>query len=744
MTKSKAKQPKQLQRRRQPKQPERTEQPEEATVLDWVKSLVLRKPLEIPEVTPRGRRTSARKGRAARAAPPVERISFRVTAAHLRLPVALFLTMLGQIGFDTHSEAIGTSVVLFVLGLGMIGWAVWEGDFAIDREDAEEVVPTEGRVRVAYLATGALFSIFAFFAAQGDHFTRLGVFCWIVAILSTLAAFWEGGLDARQWVRRLVDWLKEPRVRISLDIFGISVVLAFALGLYFKFFQLDLIPLNMWSDHAEKVLDIMDILSGATSVFFPRNAGREPMQFYAVAAEVKYLGMNLDFMSLKIVTAIAGFLSLPYIYLLGREVGGRKVALASLILAGVGYWPNAISRSGMRLPFHPLFLAAAMYYLVRGLRRRRRNDFLLCGMAVGLGVYGYTPARLTPLVIALGVALFALHRQARGIRLRSAAWLVLIGVIAFVIAVPMLRAAYDLPEAFMFRTVTRVGSAERPLEGPALLIFASNMWNALRMFNWDNGGVWILSIPGRPALDWVTGALFGLGLVILLVRYVRRRDWLDLFLPLSIPILLLASALSLAFPDENPHPSRAGGAIIPVFIIAAVALSALPNWARAIWKGRSAAILGVGSAVSLLLMATLLNYHLYFVGFRYELDQGTLNTNDIGRVIRGFAESTGNYDTAHVIPYPYWVDTRLVGINAGRPDKDYAIQPDELDALTDEPRAQLFILKPEDFENVDRLRQLFPTGTLARWVSSIDGRDFLIFSVPSHLDYQLEPTPEPE
>lgn len=730
MTKSKGKQP---------------QQPEEATVLDWVKSLVLRRPLEVPEDQPKSRAARAKKGQAAGAPPRlVERITFHITAAHLRLPVALFLAMLGQIGFDTHADSIGTSILLFVLALGLVGWAVWEGDFKIDRSYSEEAVQGEGKVRVPYLAVGALFSLLAFFTAQGDRFTRVGVFCWAVATLSTIAAFWEGNIDLRGGLRRVQAWLGERRIRLSLDLFGISVIIAFVLGFVFKFAQLDLIPLNMWSDHAEKMLDIMDILSGTTLIFFPRNAGREPMQFYAVAALVKYLGTKLDFMSLKTVTALAGFLSLPYIYLFGKEVGGRRVALASLILAGVGYWPNAISRSGMRLPFHPLFLAPAMYYLVRGLRQRRRNDLLLCGLAVGLGVYGYTPARLTPLVIALGVGLFVLNQQARGFRLRSAAWLVMAGVIALVVAVPMLRAAFDLPEAFLFRTVTRVGSAERPLPGPALAILASNMWNALRMFNWNNGGVWILSIPDRPALDWITGALFSLGVVILLVRYVRSRDWLDLFLPLSIPILLLASALSLAFPDENPHPSRAAGAIIPVFIIAAVALSALPAWARSIWKGRSAAILGIGSAASLLLMAILLNYRLYFIDFRYELDRGTLNTNDIGRVIQGFAESVGSYETAHVIPFPYWVDTRLVGINAGRPATDYAISPDELKDLTDELRAQLFILKPEDAEDVQLLREIFPSGRLSRWVSPIEGRDFLIYAVPSRLDYQPEPAPVPE
>lgn len=729
MTKSKGKQPR---------------QPEEATVLDWVKSLVLRRPIEVPEVQPKRRGTRAKKGAAARPPRVVERVTFRVTAAHLRLPVALLLAMLGQIGFDTRADSVGTSIVLFVLALGLVGWAVWEGDFTLERPDLEVVDRAEGKVRVPYLATGAVFSVLAFFAAQGDRFTRVGVFCWVVAILMTIAAFWEGSIDLRSGLRRFQVWLREPRIGLSLDLFGISVLLAFGLGFYFRFAQLDLIPPKMWSDHAEKVLDIMDILSGSTSVFFPRNAGREPMQFYSVAAMVKYLGANLDFMSLKTVTALAGFLSLPYIYLFGKEVGGRKVGLAALVLTGVGYWPNAISRSGMRLPFHVLFLAPAMYYLVRGLRLRRRNDLLLCGVAVGLGVYGYTPARLTPLVIALGVGLFLLHRQAQGFRLRSAMWLVLAGFIALVIAVPMLRAAYDMPEAFMFRTVTRVGSAERPLPGPAVAILASNMWNGLRMFNWDNGGVWILSIPGRPALDWITGALFALGLVILLVRYARNRDWLDLFLPLSIPVLLLASTLSLAFPDENPHPSRAGGAILPVFVIAAMALAALPAWARSIWKGRAAAILGTGSAVSLLVMATLLNYRLYFVDFRDDLDRGTLNTNDIGRVIEGFAESVGSYETAHVIPYPYWVDTRLVGVSAGRPEMDYAIQPDALESLVEEERAQLFILKPEDTEAVDRLREFFPSGSLSRWVSSVEGLDFLIYTVPSRLNYQPETTAVPE
>ena len=74
---------------------------------------------------------------------------------------------------------------------------------------------------------------------------------------------------------------------------------------------------------------------------------------------------------------------------------------------------------------------------------------------------------------------------------------------------------------------------------------------------------------------WSLRRLFFLGVVQLLVRYIRQRHWLDLFLLVSVPLLMLPSILSLAFPDENPSLNRTGGAIIPVFLIAALALEGL-------------------------------------------------------------------------------------------------------------------------------------------------------------------------
>jgi hypothetical protein len=720
------------------------QQPEEATVLDWIKSVILQRPLEIPEARSKGGSSQAAKAKG-EAAPArmVERVSFRITAAHLRLPVALALALVAQLGIERRSgSSIWTSIAIYLLAAVLAVWGMWKGDFHLPTTTADEEMATANSLRTPYLISAGVFSILTFFAAGGNRFTAAVLVFWGAALVSLVLCFWEGSLDLDGWRSRLAGWLREPHVRISLGPYGLALVLTFGLVIFFRYFRLDRVPLEMWSDHAEKLLDVMDVLKGQPSIYFTRNTGREAIQFYMAAATSKLFGIS--FMTLKFGTVLAGVLTLPFLYLFAREIGGRWTGLGALFLGGIAYWPNVISRVGLRFPLYPLFAAPALYFLVRGLRRKRRNDLLLCGLLTGLGLQGYSPARILPFVVAAGVAVFLLHREAKGIRWRTITWFAILVAAVWLAFLPLMRVALEMPELFFYRQLTRMGTVERAYPGAPLLIFLSNTWKSLTMFAWDNGGTWVVSIPGRPALDWVTGALFHLGLVLLIVRYIRRRNWEDLFTLVSIPLLMLPSILSLAFPNENPALHRSSGAIIPVFTIAALPLAALPDWVRSTWNSRRAMFASVIAVLLLLTISARTNYHLVFDDFAEQLDEALWNTDDIGRVIQGFAESVGSYETAHVIPYPYWVDTRLVGINAGRPETDYAIRPEDLEGLADDTRAQLFIFKPEDSENGELLREIFPSGVLSLWASPIPSHNFLIYEVPARADYEPEPTPVPE
>jgi hypothetical protein len=705
-------------------------------VLDWFGSLLRLKPIPIPQV---GAPVQAvRRPPAAPVQAPVG-VGLRIHASQLRLPIALFLAFLAQAGLERR-EGVGLSIALYLIAGAVIGWAAWAGDFEHAVREPSAEAATVG-VRWAYLGTALALAGLTYLTTGGNLFRPITVPFWLASIVMAFAAFWEGDLGLAAAWRRLRRWAARPRWRLEIDPWAVAWLAAFALTAYFRLYRLEQVPYEMWSDHAEKFLDVIDILNGQASIFFPRNAGREPVQFYLVAAAIRWLGADFSFMTLKLVTALGGLLTLPFIYLLGKELADRRVGLASMLLAGISYWPNVLSRVGMRLPFHPVFLAPAMYFLVRGLRQGRRNDLLFSGLAIGAGLYGYTAARITPLVILIGLALFLAHGASTGRRRRTLVGFAMLVFVALVVSVPILHAAYDKPEDVFYRTVTRVSEAERPLPGEPLTIFLTNLWHALRMFAWDDGEIWVLALPFRPMLDWVVGALFHLGLVVLAVRYLRRRGWPDLFLLTSIPILLLPSALSLAFPGENPHPSRAGGAIVPVFVIAAFPLAAFLGWAEKAFAGRAARTVGLGVAGAVFLVAALVNFQLTFEKYGDMVRRGAWNTTQVGAFVRGFAQSVGSYDDVYVVAYPHWMDSRLVAAIAGRPGDDFGIWPDQLPEIEDPGPPQLYLLHPDAQPEIDYLLQRFPNGTLQRVRSELEGRDFLAFFVPAGAGAD-EPEPE--
>lgn len=703
----------------------------EATVLDGFKALLHGHRLSIPDEHVQAWVPKAEATPGDGPEPAGTSGSFRLRGAYLRFPAAFLLALVAQTGLERRTEPLGVWVMLYAVAAVLIAWAFWAGDASWIVPGTSSALGRPLSVRPTYLLTAFLLTGLTFLTSADNLFRTSTVVLWVGAMVSGMVAFWDGEIQLRAGLRQAARWLRSPRVHIHVGAWGVAAAGAIALTLFFRFAYLRSVPIEMVSDHAEKLLDVLDVESGLTAIFFPRNTGREALQFYLAAATNALLGTGITFLTLKIGTALAGWVTLPFVYLFAKEVAGRKAGLIAFVLAGIAYWPNVISRVGLRFPLYPLFVAPAMYFLARGIRRRSRNDFLWCGLFIGLGLHGYSPTRVLPLVIAFGVLLFLLHREARGQRLAMTSWLVAAGLIALIALTPLLRVAIEMPDQLFLRALTRIGEAERELPGDPLVLFLSNTWNALRMFGWDNGEVWVNSIPHRPALDWVTAALFHLGVVIVAVRYVRRRSWLDLFTLLSIPLLMLPSIMALAFPAENPATNRASGAIVPVYTLAAIPLAGLLDWIWRQWSSRLARAAWAGAAAALLVVAIGLNYRLVFVEYAGLFRRSAWNTGQMGEVIRSFAASTGSYQTAHVVAFPYWVDTRLVGIHAGDPLRDYAIWPPDLSTLEGERRAQLFILNPQDQEGLDTLKQVFPSGTLSHFIPPEEGHDFLIYAVPA-------------
>ncbi len=646
--------------------------------------------------------------------------------------LSLLLAIWAQMLLEPPDRSPKVAIVLYIVSGLLLVWAVLSKEWVMlpPRRDSDSPMSLDIRPYFLWFTLILIAVLMIFFG--GNQLNPINLFLWAAALFYIVRALWVK-VEKRQPAgpfAGLADFFKTPNILIKISVWHVLVFGVVLIALFFRFYRLDGVPGEMFSDHAEKLLDVGDVLNGLTPIFFPRNTGREALQMYLTAAVALVFKTGLSFISLKIGTALAGFLTLPYIYKLGKEVGNRWVGLLALLMAGMAYWPNLISRIGLRFPLYPLFVAPVLFYLVRGIRTSNRNDMILAGIALGLGLHGYSPMRIVPFVILVLVGLYLLHSQARGKRLGVLAGVVVLAVLAFVVFLPLLRYMLDDPQMFGYRAFSRMGTSERPFPGPVWQIFLSNLWKATIMFFWDNGGIWVHSVVGRPALDVITAALLFLGMLLLLIRYIRQRNWVDLWLIVSIPLLMMPSILSLAFPDENPSLNRTGGAIIPVFVIAAIALESFLAGLLARARGAAGKALPVLLGIGLLAGAASQNYNLVFKQFDEQFMAGAWNTSEIGHIIRAFGESVGSPETAYVVPYPYWVDTRLVGINAGFPFKDYALWPENFSETLSETRAKLFVLKPEDQESLETLKTMFPEGV--SWLHRVrrEGKDFVLLFVP--------------
>lgn len=593
---------------------------------------------------------------------------------------------------------------------------------------------------------------------------------WDAGLLLLLAFFGATGLGGNIFLFGLLPflialaiiWLRDPNAtvsptqnikafstrdpwRINLTRWTLLILAISALVIFFRFYRLDGVPAEPFSDHAEKLLDIYDIGQGKTHIFFDRLGGREPIDFYWTALIAYLFNTGLTFLSLKMGTALIGLLTLPYVYFLGKEIGGKRVALFAFILAGVAYWPNAVSRIGLYFPLYAMFAAPVLFYVIRGLRTQNRNDFILSGVFLGLGLQGYTPFRFVLLVVLAAVGLYLLHKRGLGEHRQVLRMLAVVAVTSLLVFLPLLSYGVQHPAIFSERTMLGLTDSEHPFPAPdwcpikgnntaaGACVLANNTLKAMTSFFWDNGSVGAYSVPGRPALDIIAAVLFGFGCILILVRYLRQRRWQDIFLLVSVPLMLLPSILLMAFPDENPSVTRMGGALVVVVVIAAVALDGLYTALRGEQSKGLGQKFAIGVVVLLLAMSASQSHDLLFNKFDAQFRAGFWNTSDMGRIIRAFVAGGNSPDNVWVVPFPYWADTRVAGIQADIPTRDLAKWPENLQETLSAKGSKLFIVKEEDQNGLTVLRNLYPNGLLGKFDSPIEGKDFWIYTVPDSI-----------
>ena len=686
-------------------------------------------------------------------------------------PAALFLgsiLLFAQALGASASESMDLAIrALIVAAMAVLAWLGIEIGFH-RRNRGNELVQIDdspgfhfrrpSALRIWTIATAAIFSGVVWLNTSGNRIEPPTIALWLLSLPLWSLALSPARFNGFDWLAERIDsWRRRNWRKHGWALASLALVLL--LGYSFRFHRLDELPAQMHSDLVEKIQDAYKIQHlDDYRIFMINNGGREPLHFYLLSLLASQPGMNFDHFALKLMSALESLLTLPLIFLLGLELAGRErrkfgilLGFIASALVAASFWHVVIGRQGMRISLAPLFTALASLYFIRGLRQNNRADYIKAGLALGFGLLSYQSMRLLPVAIVAGVGVAILIRGGTWrARLRAIVNLSVLAFIAMMVFLPLLHFWVEAPDSFMRRTSTRI-FGDAPSSGDdrnAMLqesgaTLLQNMRQAMLMFHYTADKVWVAAAPGEPAMDSYTAAFFTLGLAAWLARMLRARDPAYWYLTAVLVVMLMASALAIAFPREVPSFTRSSAAIIPCYLMAGLAAAQLCIRFRRALPKRLGIACAVIAIATLILSANQYNSRVYFEDFAESYNRSAKSQAEAGAVLRGFAQSDGAFGNAFIASSPHWYDHRAVGIEAGVFFWENTAVLADLPALIanawqrantyrlEPERDLLFFYAPFDLNSLPQLQAWFPDGRELRIDLQPQSHSFYTYRVPA-------------
>jgi hypothetical protein len=462
---------------------------------------------------------------------------------------------------------------------------------------------------VALLAIAVAADIYVVLQLWNEGYSPLLAWLWLGSLSVATAAAWLGSNS------RLGRWkFSLPRLAQPARLAGFAGTLSSggeiglflgiaALGVFLRIYRLASMPPGVFVDETNAAIDALYILEGRPDSPFGTGWFETPTMYaYYLLGLFRTIGIN--FTALKAASLLPSILTLLALYPLARHLFGFPAALMSTFLLAVNRWHVNMSRWGWNEVAPPLFQVGAVFFLLRGVRRRHWGDCAVGGLLLGLGMYTYLSSRLVFVALA-GYVLYRLVVE-RGFLRRAWPGLLVFFLLWALTFAPLASTYVRNPFTFWNRTrqVSVFNDVERAGSYQPLW---DNTLAHLKMFHVSGDKNPRHNLPGEPMLDPVTGVLFLVGLGYSLWRWKDHRRGL---LVLWVAITLLGGILSLV--DEAPQGYRTLGVVPAIAILAGDALAQATAVLSRLFRHRLAQLTPALLAMGLLGYAGWLNMDLFF------------------------------------------------------------------------------------------------------------------------------------
>ncbi len=616
------------------------------------------------------------------------------------LATGFALTLVGILLLRRGSIAGG--LALIAIGVAVYLWSSAQlQKQASNPEDLKAITKTLPFAVVGFLSLASAFAAIYLMSDPNQNAAKfyLADLLWIVSIVLVLfAVFWWQGVH---WISRegFAAWWSEHR-REVLTLGAILLVALLA-----RVVDLAIHPYPWSGDEASIGLEGRRILNGEVTNFFDTGwSGQPNWSFVPTALSMRIFGENI--LGIRIVSALAGFLAVLFVYLLGKEMFNKEVGL--LVAAFLAVYPIHVhfSRIGVNNINDSFMVVLVLWLVLRAVRTGKPFDFALAGVASGLTIYTYVGTRLV-LILAIG-ALVYLAIVRRGFVRTNAKGLAVFLIAAIITAAPMAFFFAGHPDIF----VGRIGQEGILFNGwllrtaqetgrPVFSILLDQVSASTLVFI-SQGAPGLLFNSPYPYLTVLGAILLVLGMVYSFTKL--RHSPNVILLAWFWSVVFLGGVLTLN-PPSNTRLLMTGPAVA-LFV------------AIGVWQlGQVLERVGISSSRRNLVTAALVVYltleHAFFYfgeyrnNFYFEDPNGELAL-EAGRQLR----ELGPDYALRILGAPR-VFSDFPTFKFVTPDNDIAnLRVEELETFTlPENLGVLFAAIPENISAIDVIEERFPGGT---------------------------------
>ncbi len=476
--------------------------------------------------------------------PAPEAAPSRVNLLNLALiGLALLLAMMGQSAWRADPDNPGRGLLWFGLSAVALGFFFW---LRSDRPSRQFHWPQIGEIPtkrwLIFLALFLALLAQRFVLPGGEQRPLLAISVWLIAIA---VAFYS-----------LYTPLKHAISRPTRSTIIITVAL-FGAALLVRLFNLSGQPFILNGIEADIGLDALRVVEGTSRNPFGTGWLTNPtLPLYLLAVPLRLFGPTV--FSLRLLSAVAGALTVVATFLIGQRLWSRAVGLGAAVLLLGSHFHLHFSRLGITNVWDALLILLALGLIAIAWQQEANDNrltWLLAALAIGFNAYLYTSSHLLPIILlALLVWTLLVDRQ----RFRQQ-WrhLLVAALLALVVALPQMLYYRAMPGLFMERANvlgildSQSGwlSRETAVSGQTQLqLIGQQFGQAALGFNatLDQSNAYG---PFAPLLNFIAGVLFIVGFILALIHWREiRYNMLTVWLLVTI---VFGGALLLNPPSSH-------------------------------------------------------------------------------------------------------------------------------------------------------------------------------------------------